>query len=151
VIAPSTTASTTSARRQPNASMSAFSNGRKIVEANPATSVTAVSAWRRRSTNHFVTTTKAGSYSTVAITTPSAAHSRTNSPRCRTWDQASTPTVAATEPSVISTRGLCRSSQRPTNTAAAPWVSSATENAAVMEPRDQFRSSDMGRRNTVNP
>src|ERR671930_1524647 len=61
VVAARTTASVTSALRQPWASIRRFDNGEKTKLAKPPISVTAVSACRRRPRNHLVTTVKAAS------------------------------------------------------------------------------------------
>ena len=70
------TASETSAVLQPCVWTSQAASGRKMVLEKPAMSVTAVSARVRLRSNQTATTANAGSYSTVAITNPIAAHSR---------------------------------------------------------------------------
>jgi hypothetical protein len=61
VAAARMTASVIRAWRQPCRSISQFDSGEKTKLAQPPTSVTAVSACRRRSRNHLVTTVKAAS------------------------------------------------------------------------------------------
>src|SRR5919197_4328006 len=61
VVAARIAASVISASRQPWASIRRLDNGEKMKLAKPPISVTAVSACRRRTRNHLVTTVKAAS------------------------------------------------------------------------------------------
>ncbi len=69
----------------------------------------------------------------------------------RDCDQASTPTVARTEPVVISSRAEPRSSHRPTGNAANPETITAIVNAPTSVARLQPRSRSIGGSSTAKP
>ena len=127
VTAARISASTATAPRQPTPSTRPAVNGEKTKLEQAAMRVRAVKAELRRTRNHLVTTTNADSYSTRAMASPRPRKTRYICGSVETRDQASTSAVAMTEPAVISSRGLVRSSNLPTGMMASPELSNASE------------------------
>ena len=132
--------------RQPVACTSQPASGMKMVLAKPAINVMTVSARTRWRSNQREAVANAGSYSVADMVRPIPAQIRYSCWRVATRAQATTSSVAAIEPTVISNRGPWRSSQRPTGMAARPARSNASEKAPVISPRDQRSSASMGAR-----
>jgi hypothetical protein len=107
------------------------------VLANPAARVRTVRAWTRRSPYQRVRAAKAGGYSTALIATPATAHAAMNQPNVGASATPTSATTPSAEPAVISHRGPCRSSQRPTPMPSTAETTRPSENAPVSRVSDQ--------------
>jgi hypothetical protein len=117
----------------------------KMVLANPATTIMARSAFGRRAgSNQDTMTAVAGSYRAIAIATPSPTNTAYSCQTVRTWEQAARSPAPASDPTVMSARPPCRSSQRPTGTAVAAEASRAVVIAPVTAVVVVCRSAAMG-------
>jgi hypothetical protein len=102
-----------------------------MVLASPPARVRMVSAPTAWDPYQRVSAANAGGYNTALIATPASSQAATNQPRVGAAAIATTAATATREPRVISHRGPCRSSHRPTTTPSSAETTSPAENAAA--------------------
>ena len=117
--------------RHPSGPASKAVIGAKMVLANPPARVTMVRAPTRRGPYQRVKAANAGGYSTALIPIPASIQAATNQPIVGDHAIPTTAMTATTEPRVISHRGPCRSSQRPTAIPTRADTTRPAENAAA--------------------
>jgi hypothetical protein len=120
-------------------------SGMKMVLAKPATTIIArIARARRFASNQETMTAVAGSYKAMAMATPRPANTRYSCQTAVTRDQATSSATPPAEPSVINARPPCRSSHRPTGTAAAAQARTAVVRAPVTAAGLACRSAAIG-------
>ena len=90
-----------------------------------------VRAPTRRGPYQRVSAANAGGYSTALIAAPAITQAAKNQPRSAPSPRPTTASAASTDPRVISHRGPCRSSQRPTTIPSSAETTRPAENAAA--------------------
>jgi hypothetical protein len=137
VTTPRSPARTRKVARQSRWFSSRAVSGANTVLANPAAMDRMVSARTRRCPYQRVSAAKAGGYSTSAWATPVSSQAATNHGRVGAAATDTMATTPSTEPMVITHRGPCRSSRRPTGTPAAADTTDPAENAPIAAALDQ--------------
>src|SRR3954467_10395074 len=122
-----------------------------MLDANPATIVIATTARSRPAgPAAAMTTGKAASYRLAATATPMSANTVYSCQTSRTCDHPTTATTPRTAPADMRSRPPCRSSQRPTGTAATAAATTDVVYAPVTTAGDTPRSPAIGGRRTAN-